>query len=423
MQRTKWKGKVGRNSKKQKREQPLGVWLNDSVGFTQDARLPKKDLPIVRRIFRDLNIEGYNKDQKLTDLEVLLANLLQYRKRLPVAISMNSNDWKSSPYNRVSYFTVRKSPTKGLVYELERQGMIHMRKGFRGESESRKTRIWPTSLLLSYFPEKYHGVYLDPVSLVELKDENGKLVEYKATHQFANRVKRVLERANKVNGQARIEYEGYRIHNPLVAVFYRKFTLHGRIYTRGYRHFQGHSEEERESMSINGEPVVELDFSGFHPRLLYAREGVQFNEDPYTLVDDRPEARPFLKQILLCILNAKDWNTAQDAANYWLRNHHTEREQLREIGITRARPLMEAFKDAHEPISHHFCTGKETGLRVMNKDARIALDVINHFVKQNKPIMPVHDSFVVQAKYRDELHEVMDRTYQKHTDGFTCPID
>jgi len=59
---------------------------------------------------------------------------------------------------------------------------------------------------------------------------------------------------------------------------------------------------------------------------------------------------------------------------------------------------------------------------LMNRDARIALDVVWHFTKQSVPIIPVHDSFIVQEQHAEELWQVMDETYQKHNDGFACPI-
>ena len=51
-----------------------------------------------------------------------------------------------------------------------------------------------------------------------------------------------------------------------------------------------------------------------------------------------------------------------------------------------------------------------------------ALDIVNHFARQGAPILPVHDSFLVQARYQDELRHVMNQAYAHHTGGFTCPI-
>ena len=61
-------------------------------------------------------------------------------------------------------------------------------------------------------------------------------------------------------------------------------------------------------------------------------------------------------------------------------------------------------------------------MRIMNLYATIALDVINHFAKQGIPILSVHDSFIVQGRYKDELKRIMQQMYRKHTKGFRCPI-
>ena len=82
---------------------------------------------------------------------------------------------------------------------------------------------------------------------------------------------------------------------------------------------------------------------------------------------------------------------------------------------------MQAFFDVHKSIAHYFCNGKESGLRIVNKDSKIALDIINHFVKQGRPILCIHDSFIVEQKYKNELKNVMKKTYTKHT-KFRCVV-
>jgi hypothetical protein len=122
------------------------------------------------------------------------------------------------------------------------------------------------------------------------------------------------------------------------------------------------------------------------------------------------------------LLNSKDFTQAERAGNYWLRNHPQERKQLKGHGITRSRPLLEAFMETHEPINQHFCTGKETGLRIMNKDARICLDIVYDFTKQRIPILSVHDSFIVQQQFKDLLRDTMQKWYEQHTKGFEIRI-
>jgi hypothetical protein len=410
------KRKIKQDVQKRQKEKPPGVFLNNRENqFTHDARMPEDQRQKAYDLFKSFGITGYKEKQKLLDFDILLANLLRKRDRSPVVISYAWKDWKASQYTRASYFVI------DLIEIMENRGLIEMKKGIYTDALKRKTRIWPTKLLLDQFPELYSGVYIDPVNLVVLHDENKKPIPYKDT-AFTRKVKSILSLVNSVNKQASMEYQGQRLYNPLIAVFNRKFTLYGRLHTKGHRHFQGMPEDRRIGLKINGESVVELDYSGLHPRLLYSKEGIQFNDDPYRIVHDDPRTRPFMKKLLLFMLNSKDRTTAEKAGNFWLYQNRQERRILKSIGITKAGPTIKQFMEAHKPISHFLCKGKTNGLRTMNLDAKIALDVVHHFAKQGIPIMPVHDSFVVQARHKDELYRVMDETYHKHTKGFKCPI-
>jgi hypothetical protein len=307
---------------------------------------------------------------------------------------------------------------------------------------------------------------IKPVNLVVLKDEDGNLKPYPETAR-TKEIKKVLTQANKVNEQAIIRYGKYILHGHLVAKFKRKFTLYGRLHTMGCRHYQGFSEDERATFTINGDPVVELDFKGLHPSLLYAEEGLQSWQDPYSTIVDDPDKsiRPVLKQALLALINGKgkwtkpkpgrghkkQWLSAETIAQKAI--HHviwydkatyakckekgweitpTKRLKMKEAarlraalaakGITEAKQLIKAFEDAHPKIAHRFCTG-DVGMKLMNKDSRIALDIIEHFTSQGIPILCVHDSFIVQEQHKKELEKVMKQTYKKHTNGFRIGVD
>ena len=102
----------------------------------------------VQRLFKTLDLqEGYKQDQKLIDLDILIANLLvAAEERRPLRISLNNNDWSKSRYRRASYFTI------DLVEQLHKLGYIEMKKVFhKEEGTSRMTRIWATDKLLKYF--------------------------------------------------------------------------------------------------------------------------------------------------------------------------------------------------------------------------------------------------------------------------------
>ncbi|TOG95615.1 hypothetical protein CGI90_26740, partial [Vibrio parahaemolyticus] len=46
-------------------------------------------------------------------------------------------------------------------------------------------------------------------------------------------------------------------------------------------------------------------------------------------------------------------------------------------------------------------------------DSEIAIRVIDHFTKKGVICLPYHDSFCVEAQYREELIEVMEKAWKK----------
>ena len=388
-------------------------WLNRGHQFDHGLRLDKIDLERISTIFLSCKVAD-RKENRLS-FDILIANLILHRDRRPIIISLNVNDWKINRYVRAGSTTIT------LVHQLDELDFINLIKGYRTDKESRLSRIWPTERLLEYFPKPHNVVISDPVELVELRDAHGNPKEYKDTEK-TRRIRKILKKINQINKLADIRYEGNTLSCSLVAIFNKRFTLYGRLHTRGQNHYQGLNGDERAEITINGKPVVELDYSGLHPHLLYAKDGIQFEGDPYSMIDARPQVRPFLKHILLCMLNSKDEITAEKAANKWLYDNPQEREVLGLLGITRSRPLLDAFKQSHEKIGHYLCSGEETGLRIMNMDATIALDVINTFAKRNIPILAIHDSFIVQEQYKDYLFTIMEKAYAKNTGGYRIQI-
>lgn len=259
--------------------------------------------------------------------------------------------------------------------------------------------------------------------MVELRDINGKIINKHPPRGVATKFKKHLRVINRVNQGACIRLLDKRLDTTVRAIFTINFSCHGRLYTNGPNRFQRFSEDERKLITIDGDPVVELDYSALHPRLLYAHEGIQFDIDacPYSIVDNRPEVRPFLKIMLLAMINSRDKLMATRACSYWRRNNHDEREKL-EVLKVETNEIMDKFLQTHKPIEKYLCSGNKTGMKLMNKDGRIALAVCSHFARQKKVVLPIHDSFIVKAEYRDELMETMQKIYGRHNKGFFCPI-
>jgi len=392
------------------------AWWQKALSFDHSLRLSEYCAKLVRGIFEELGIQA--RKENLQNFQTLLANLFYVRKNKPIRVSLSPNRWKQTRY------TVAGASTINIIKQLEELGYLKMKIGYNNKLnkiKSRDTRITPTELLLQHIPKIDVAITKKPVELIELRNEKEKLIPYK-DNPFTIKLREKLELINHINEQFDIRFKNEKIYTYLVAIFKNNFDLYGRLHTKGYRHYQGFAESDRAEIIIDGDRVVELDYSGLHPNLLYALEGCQLLGDPYSVVDERPEARPFLKLILLAMLNAKDFTSAEQAANNWLYEKHNQRELLKPLGITRARPLMEKFIEAHAKIAHHFCNGKETGLRVMNLDSKIALDVLTHFTENGIPILAIHDSFIVQNQYKALLKKVMKQKYSKHANEFRITV-
>ena len=401
------------------KEQQKARRLNRALTFDCSLRLEKIQRDRALNLFKKLGIEGYKLEQKALDFEILIANLLGARSST-IRISLNRNDWKKSRYSAVSYFIIN------LIHILANQKLLMLNIGFNNTenpNQNRLTRIKASDELINFFPRYSSDIISKHLELVELKDNKKKLVEYKDTLETC-RIRKILKHANKVNNGSDIFYKNERISTTLKAVFLEKFSWYGRIHTTGYRHVQSlGGKQERPFLTIDNEPATELDYQAIHPNLLYAyaEEKHKYNSgDPYSIIDNRPEVRPFLKTLLLALINSDSFTKAEKAGNYWLYENHDSRAELKSLGITSARPLLKKFISEHKRIAKYFCNGKSLGMKLMNKDSKIALKVINHFAKQNKVILPIHDSFIVQEKNKEELKQIMLEAYKAETNG--CDI-
>jgi len=194
----------------------------------------------------------------------------------------------------------------------------------------------------------------------------------------------------------------------------RRLDRGGRFYGPWYQNIY---KEYRPKIMVNGAPVVEVDYSGYHPRILYALKGLSVPEDPYTL-DDYPDSdsmRGFLKPFLLMIINAKKPDDAMDAireANYKneKRGEGTIKPpEVASFSRNHLRPVMDKLIEKHNPISEYLFSGFGDTLQWI--DSQIAEIIMLHFSYQGFPCLPVHDSFIVDVRLGDELEEIMEEVF------------
>lgn len=157
----------------------------------------------------------------------------------------------------------------------------------------------------------------------------------------------------------------------------------------------------RPHITINEEPVVELDYGSLHPLLLFRRAGLDLYFDPYEVPPWRGRPmRELGKRTFNRLLNR---SVSEQAKRLGLRAANGDRSVLPK-GIKFASyrdSLIWQLRD----IEQWFGTGE--GIRLQYRDSELALAVMAEMEAKAVPILPIHDSFIVPAPHEEELRLAM----------------
>jgi hypothetical protein len=180
------------------------------------------------------------------------------------------------------------------------------------------------------------------------------------------------------------------------------FVLGGRFYSP----IQSLKQEARRSLTFNGDPVVEIDYSSIHPNLLYQQNCYLFispseNDDHYQYRTKDESKRDLVKKVFNLLLN-RTGNKASEISSIM---HHCK------ITKEEAVDLRDWVYELHKPIANLF--GKGQGIRLQRTDSDIAFKVIEWFVRNKRPIVMIHDSALVSIRDTESLKLLMYECYQE----------
>lgn len=359
-------------------------------------------------------------------------NLKSVLGRTYVAYSRDKNAYRAGSRYAALHFKYRLmlAAVDGLV-EL---GLIEHHLGFhdRRTGIGRQSRMRATlalmELLLAHrltpkMVERGHP-------LIVLRDDQGRDVDTTDMPEAAGffpgveRINRMLRDADvqlHLTREQRVELLR-RCHvdttrNTVHRVFNGDFAHGGRFYGHWCQNIPG---ELRPLLTLKGCPIVELDFSSYHPRMLYALAGVVPPVgDLYALDNWNPYYRPVIKTLLNTLINAR---TELAAVNSVLHGADSKGGLAREYGLDRNQvlQLVADIKERHRAIAGQFGSG--AGLRLQNIDSEIAESVMLTLTELGIPSIPLHDSFLVPAPHAVALHTAMRTASEKHL-GTTIPVD
>lgn len=208
----------------------------------------------------------------------------------------------------------------------------------------------------------------------------------KLDKQMVSRSKKDPSKTHAVDFSAR---SLYRVFND------GSFEKGGRLYGGWWEMIPS---EYRQYITINRDATVEVDFSGFHPFMLYALEKIVFEGDAYEIDGVEDKYRSMVKIAFTKLLNGK--------------HHLKEPDDYDDTKVGMSwKELLKAVEKKHQPIRKYFRTGY--GLELMNRDSAIAERVMLACLKRGYPCLPVHDSFIVRHDLDDELQEIMLDEYHR----------
>lgn len=278
--------------------------------------------------------------------------------------------------------------------------------------------------------------------LIILRDENKKRVQLPQSKQakllIANRLQPVT--AHNLRWlEHTATLDGYPLITDLKRVFNKSKILE--LGGRFYGHYQQIPSAHRDRILIDGEPTLELDYKAHHIRILYAREGIELDGDPYQVEGlDRQTA----KVTLLTLLNSEDLNRFKanvtksgchdlkvKAANY--ERERTIFDMRRAKGLKATAPakpkalqgfidgvatgikgeqVLSALLARHSAIRHHIGQ-PDIGLRLQFTDSQIMARALQ--LLDDVPVLPVHDSIRCRTGDAGRVYAAMGQAYSEVT--------
>lgn len=180
-------------------------------------------------------------------------------------------------------------------------------------------------------------------------------------------------------------------------------------FEEGGRHFGGFwqrltKERRRKDLSIEGEPIAELDYGQMAINVLYGKEGGTPPDGDQYRVPGLEGWREGVKKVLNAALAADREQKRMPANTRKLFPDHIE-----------YRHAMAAIRQHHMPIAKHFYTG--IGLKLMFEESEVMADLLLTLKDRGIVALPIYDSVMVRQSATAEVKEVMEAVFRKQTGG------
>lgn len=349
---------------------------------------------------------------------------------------------KSVLYSRKNAKTSKNKSIKGIIDFMTTKGYLLNVIGRANEYQENGSWFHVTDRFsLDAARENIKVIIINDGNFLVLRDEDGNDIKIKENRQTALKIRKLSSSVNLYNTlwlDNDATLDGKHLIPFNFRIFNKSLDLGGRFYRGSY---QGLPKEDRSRILINNEPTCEPDYSSLHYNLLYAKEGIQLDYDPY-LIDGYE--RKTIKIASFVLLNCdsltrfksnvtKSGNPkVKSAFQRWKKEYKGDYKQddnrpdyLK--GFIEGMPdnikgneLLKALQDKHYKIAHWFGT-EDIGLKLQKMDSDIMANVLTTLSGLNIPVLPVHDSLICPKSKLNHAKLTMQQCYNNYT-GYNIQI-
>ena len=292
---------------------------------------------------------------------------------------------------------------------------------------------------LEMFDNKNISIFMRGVddNLIEIRDRVTKKLKSTRGIDGVKKMRSLVEDYNKALSDVSIEYDGVPIaKQSYKRVFTDNITSGGRWYNRvgGVQLLGGN---ERKKLTIDGESLVELDFSAMHPRMILQGKGkqgvvspsfcpysahtpslvvcnrsIEWFKSKYGYENYNP-VRNLLKLMVMIGLNAKDDVSGIFAVASKLgedkKKVGTDKEhECKYFGLHNTQNIRKVFE---EVLDHNWEIAEtffaDNGVYLQYKDSQILERVVSSTLQDGEVLLPWHDGYLCKKHYKDKMYSHM----------------
>lgn len=332
-----------------------------------------------------------------------------------------------------SYYTGSGISIRGIkrkISELESDGYLKLYSGGFGYVGNKRNDLCSTIL----FTNKIRDLFSkkDPILYTDVIHVRDRETKERKSNRGVRGIKEkagVILEYNELMSGASIKKDGIELP---VQQFRRVFTGNmesgGRVYCVDGG-VQGFSSSERRELLIDDCKVIELDYRCSHPSIIHELKNREYDVsfiDPYDFHVPEVEfsgaspdiIRDYYKLAVLIALNCNGFKSAEGA----LRKRFEENNKFHSIGSSFSSQVLNAAYNHNIHLREYFFC--DMGLFLQYIDSEIMVKVISKMTANMMPMIPVHDSIVVQEGNMYEAIQIMRESYLEVLEGVKfCHVD